>query len=327
MVSIKTTRLALALVLSLVASAAFAGGGALTLVPGDAVSVGVVRVADLRTSPLSSTLFQHADKFGTDGEAARFLAEAGLDLAKDIDLLVVATSPKTRLGSEAEIVVLAEGRFNVERLSSALTARGAVRKTSAAGGYFGLPESDDHDHTGAVAFPDGTMAIAGTEQAVIAALQARRSGNGGFAQSGLGMELGRIDAKASAWALVDVIRAARLTGGHDRLRHSGNNAQGQAMNAAIRNISTVGVWATDTGEALNLGGFGLANDAETLQLVEDTLRGALSAMRLTVKDRMPDMVSVLRGFEVKRSDQAVTVTGSIPAEALRKLMAMKQAKK
>lgn len=316
--------LVLASALTLAATSVFASGGALSLVPADAVSVGVVRVADLRSSPLSSTLFQHADRFGTNGEAAKFLADAGLDLAKDIDVLVVATSPVTRLGSEGEVLVLADGRFSVDRLSAALVSRGAARKAN----YFTLPESGrESNKTGAVAFPSATLAIAGSESAVIEALQAFKSGGAGFAQSILGHELGRVEAGASAWALVDVTRASRLTGGTDGLQHHGRKQHGQALSAAVRNISTVGLWATDTGESLELGAFGLTSDAETLQLVEDTLRGALSALRLSVKDRNPELVPILRRFEVQRSDNAVKVTGSIPGETLRDLMAQKRAKK
>lgn len=317
-------RLVLAAALTLAATSVFAAGGALSLVPADAVSVGVVRVADLRSSPLSSTLFQHADRFGTNGEAAQFLTDAGLDLAKDIDVLVVATSPLTRLGSEGEVLVLADGRFSVDRLSAALVSRGAVRKAN----YFTLPDSDrESNKTGAVAFPSATLAIAGSESAVIEALQAFKDGGTGFAQSILGHEVGRVEAGASAWALVDVTRASRLTGGTDGLQHHGNKQHGQALSAAVRNISTVGMWATDTGDSLKLGAFGLTSDAETLQLVEDTLRGALSALRLSVKDRNPELVPVLRRFEVQRSDNAVEVTGSIPGDTLRDLMSHKRAKK
>src|SRR5687767_8517267 len=160
-------RLVLASALTLAASSVLAAGGAMSLIPADAVSVGVVRVADLRSSPLSSTLFQHADRFGGNGEAERFLADAGLDLAKDVDVLVVATAPKTRLGSEAEVVVLADGRFSVDRLGKALVQRGAVRKAN----YFTLPEGDgDKQRAGAVAFPSATLAVAGSEDAVIKAL-------------------------------------------------------------------------------------------------------------------------------------------------------------
>jgi hypothetical protein len=323
----RSRRFLTAAALMLVATGAFAAGDALSLVPSEAVSVGVVRVADLRTSPLSSTLFEHADRFGAKGEAEAFLTDAGLDLAKDIDVLVVATAPTTRLGSEAEIVVLADGRFAVNRLTSALVGRGAVKRTSSFGVYYGLPDEDESDgKRGAVAFPSGSLAVAGTEGAVLKALEAFRKGDAGFAQSLLGFELKRIDAGASAWALVDVVRAARLAGGTSHLNREGGQ-QGAAIAAAIRNITTVGFWATDTGDSLKLGAVGLATDGETLELVEDTIRGALSAMRLHVKDRSPELVSVLRKFDVQRSNDAVRITGTIPGDSLRKLMAEKRALK
>lgn len=322
----KSLRSLAVLAVALFATSAFASGGAIALIPDDAVSVGVVRVADLRSSPLSATLFQHADRFGSDGEAQKFLTDAGLDLAKDIDVLVVATAPKTRLGSEAEVVVLADGRFNVTRLTEALVARGAIRKSSPHGEYFGLPQPAEHEKKGAVAFPSSRLAIAGTEDAVMKALQTRASGGGSFSQSMLGYGMGRIDTSASAWAVVDVIRAARLTGGTARLQH-GKSHSSQALSAAVRNISTVGLWATDTGDTLKLGAFGLASDEETLELVEDTVRGALSALRLSVKDKSPEMVSVLRRFNVQRTNDSVSVTGTIPGSSLRKLMAQHRAEK
>lgn len=307
--------------ISIFATTAFAAGGAMSLIPADAVSVGVVRVADLRSSPLSSTLFQHADRFGSNGEAERFLADAGLDLAKDVDVLVVATAPKSRLGSEAEVVVLADGRFSVDRLSKALLQRGAIRKAN----YFTLPEAEDSQKAGAVAFPSSTLAVAGSESAVIRALATFDSGNGGFAQSLLGHDSGRIEPNASAWAIVDVIRASRLTGGTKGLERNGQH--GQALAAAVRNISTVGLWATDTGDSLKLGAFGLTQDGETLQLVEDTLRGALSALRLSVKDKSPELVSIIRRFQVERANDAVRISGTIPADSLRELLAHKRARK
>src|SRR5215208_2863996 len=100
----KKTILTLAAVLLLV-PAAFARSGALGLVPSDAVSVGVVRIADMRSSPLSAALFQQTDKITADGDAAKFLMDAGLQPSRDIDVVVVATSPRTALGHEAEVLV------------------------------------------------------------------------------------------------------------------------------------------------------------------------------------------------------------------------------
>lgn len=307
-------------VLALVAALALpalAKDDALNLVPANAVTVGMVKLAEMRTSPLSSLLFQHTDKMSADGDAAKFLAEAGLSPAKDVDVLVVATSPRTALGSEADVLVIAEGRFQPERLSKALVSRGAVRKN----GYILFPEGKgDADHDGAVAFLSPSLAVAGTEQAVAGAMAARANGGTGFRTRGsLGLDLGRVDARATAWALVDVARAARLT--KAGTMNTGKGQSGEALQAAIKTLSTVAVWATDTGEELELGAVGLSGDAETLQLLEDTIRGALSAMRLAVREKSPEMVTVLRRFDVSRKADSIRVEGSIPAATLREMMA------
>lgn len=308
---------AAALALALAPAALAKSGDALSLVPNDAVSVGVVKISEIRTSALTASLFQQTNHVSTDADAEQFLREAGLQPTKDVDLVVISTSPKTPLGSDADLLIAAEGRFNPERLGSALIARGAVKKNSAHGAYYTLPEKAREDGTsdGAVAFPDAHLALIGTEAAVVEALTARANGGTTFATaSGLGRDMARIDPKATAWAVVDVVRAQRLVGS-PKLHASG--APGLAIAGALRGVSTVALWATDTGDALKLGAFGLARDAETLQLVEDTLRGALSAMRLAVQDKQPDLVGVLRRFSVSRTDDSVTITGSVPADTFK----------
>src|SRR5687768_15845075 len=172
----------LSLVLMIVAALAlptYAADDALSLVPANAATVGMVKLGDMRTSPLSAMLFEHTDKMSSDGEAQKFIAETGLNPAKDIDVLVVATSPRTALGSEADILVIGEGRFNVEKLTKALTSRGAVKKA----GYLLLPEEkgdEDGDHDAAVAFPTSSLVLAGNERAVAGALAARANGGTNF---------------------------------------------------------------------------------------------------------------------------------------------------
>ncbi|HYI13397.1 MAG TPA: hypothetical protein VEK57_30405 [Thermoanaerobaculia bacterium] len=300
----------------------FAKNDALSLVPANAVTVGMVKLADIRTSPLSGVLFEHTDKMSTDGEAQKFLSDAGLSPTKDVDVLVVATTPRTALGSEADVLVVAEGRFHAERLTNALVARGAIKKN----GYVLLDKEGDSENA-AVAFPTASLAIAGTERSVIAALAARASGGTGFRTRGLlGAELPRIDANATAWALVDVTRAARLGNGAGHVGN-GKGQAGEALRAAMKSVSTMAIWAKDKGDSLELGAFGLSNDPETLELLEDTLRGGLSALRLAVKEKSPEMVSVLRRFDVSRKSDSILIEGSIPAAQIRHMLAQKAAAK
>ena len=314
-----------ALILAAVAPAALAKTDALGLVPNDAVSVGLVKVADLRTSPLSGALFAQTANVSMDGDAAKFLRDAGLQPSKDVDVVVFSTSPRTTLGSEAEVLVAADGRFNVERLSAALVSRGAVKKSSPNGAYYTLPESARHegDRSGAVAFPDSHLALMGTEAAVLEALASRASGGTSFfTASGLGRDLARVDPKATSWVLIDVPRAQRIVGAP---KLKSDSVQGMAISGALKSVTTVALWATDGGDAIKLGAFGLTHDTETLELLEDAIRGALSAMRLAVQDKSPELVQTLRRFTVSRNDDSVTVTGSVPAETF-KAWAAKQEK-
>lgn len=317
------TRILRTLVLLLAAAIltfpATAKDDALSLVPANAVTVGMVHLAEMRTSPLSSLLFQHIDRMSTDGEAEQLLREAGLRPTQDVDVLVVATSPRTSLGSEPDILVIAEGRFQPERLAAMLVSRGGVKK----GAYILLDEPGD-DENGAVAFVSPSLTIAGNERSVVNALAARANGGTGFVSRGaLAMDLARIDRGATAWALIDVPRAARLTKGGTI--DTGKGQASAALQAGLKSVSTVAMWAKDTGDTLQLSATGLSNDAETLRLLEDTLRGALAALRIAVKDRAPEMVSVLRRFDVDRKSDSITVEGTIPAAALRELMAKKLA--
>ena len=313
--------MAVAILALALAPAAFAASGAMSLIPNDSVSVGVVRLNDMRSSPLSAALFSQTAKISNDDDAVSFLRDAGLQPTKDVDVVVFATSPRTNLGSEADFLIAADGRFNVERLTTALVSRGAVKKTSPHGTYFKMPEKSGETHQGVVAFPDAHLALIGSEGAVLEALASRATGGTTFATTtGLGRDMARIDPHATAFVLVDVPRAQRITG---TPKLGGGN--GQALGTALKNVSTVALWATDSGDSLKLSAIGLSSDSETLGLVEDTLRGALSAMRLAVQEKSPELVTVLRKFTVSRTDSSVSISGSVPAETFKTWVAKSQA--
>jgi hypothetical protein len=293
---------------------------ALALVPQDAITVGAVRFVDLRSSSLAKMLFQQTDNVGCDGDAAAFLHDAGLQPSRDIDVLVIATSPVTALGSDAKLLLAADGRFDVDRLASAITSRGGSSKTAPNGTYFLMPDRarQRSDSPGAVAFPSSKLALVGSEAAVVQALADYAAGGTSFATAGgLGREMSLVDPHATAWVLIDVPRASRLKGApHVPAQRNGAD---NAITSAVKGLSTVALWATDGGDALKVGATGLTQDEETRGLLEDTLRGMLAAWRLAVQDKSPELVSMLRKFTVVNSATGVTISGSIPAETLKAL--------
>jgi hypothetical protein len=315
-------------------AAARSGDDALALVPADAASVGVVRIADLRTSPLAARLFSDTDHLCVEGDAQHFLDEARLNPKEDVDLVVAAGSPKGAGGSDGWGLVLFEGRFDPARLGAALAGRGGVKKSTPAGDYYLIPDrhADASGHGGgpaAIAFASTHLVIAGSEPAVVAALAQRSAGGTGFASgAGLGRHLSRIDSGASAWALVDV---SRVPAKDSALRHShvsvSGNDEAAALVSSMKNVQLLALQATAKGDALKLAATGVVSDAETAGLMEDALRGVLAAWRLAAQEKSPDTVSMLRKFTVSRDKETVSISGTLSGAAVRALADRKHADK
>jgi hypothetical protein len=292
----------------------------LSLVPADSSMIAVVRLSDLRESPLSAKLFNDTDKLTSDGDAARFLEEAQLNPKKDVDIVVIAT--KGSSGSAGSpILVTFDGRFDPDRLAAAAVNRGAQHRTVSAGDYYLLPENHGHNgQPGAVAFVSSSLVIAGTESSVAQALADRQSGGTGFASgAGLGRELKRVDPGASVWALVDVNRypafarrSARAEAGAE-----GSQEPAAAIMGAMKSVSLVAVQAKTSGDSLDVAATGLSSDAETRQLLEDSLRGVMAMWRLAAQEKSPELVSVLRKFTVSSDGDSVSIRGTVPGSLLR----------
>jgi hypothetical protein len=293
----------------------------LSLVPADSSTVAVVRLSDLRDSPVAARLFADADRLTADGDAARFLEEAQLNPKKDVDVVVIATKgPPGRTGSP--VLVTFEGRFDPDRLAAAAASRGVQRTATSAGDYYLVPENHG-SHNGqpaAVAFVNSSLVIAGTESSVAQALADRQSGGTGFASgSGLGRELKRVDPGATMWALVDVRRYPSFARRSARGESSGEVSQEPAMAivGAMKSVSLIAIQAKTVGDSLDVSATGLSSDAETRQLLEDSLRGVMAMWRLAAQEKSPELVSVLRKFSVSSDNESVSIRGTVPGSLLR----------
>jgi hypothetical protein len=307
-----------------------ASDDALSLVPADAASIAVIRFNELRSSPLASRLFNDADHVGGNGEAGRFMEEANLKPRQDVDTAVVVGLVPAGSG-ETPVLALFEGRFDPERLSAAAVTRGATRVSTSAGDYFLVPEknSSSNHGKGAVAFASTHLVIGGTESAVASALAARSAGGTSFLSgAGLGRQLSRVDRGASVWALVDVSRYPQVQNGFNRggNAHHGSEA-GAALFGAMKSVTFFSFQATVHSDDLALVATGVSPDAETRQLLEDSLKGVVAMWRLAVQEKQPDLVTVLRRFKIDSSGDAVTVSGTLPGSVVRSLAEKRSAAK
>jgi hypothetical protein len=225
------------------------------------------------------------------------------------------------------MLALFEGRFDADRLARAAEGRGAARKSSTAGEYYLLPEGHHHGHggderPGAVAFAGPNLVIAGTESAVVQALADRQAGGTGFASgTGLGRELKRVDRGASVWALVDVTRYPSLANRSAHVQVSGdvNGEPAAAIMGVMKSVSLVAFQAKANGDALELSATGVTSDADTRQLLEDSLRGLMAMWRLAVQEKSPELVTMIRRFSVSSDGEGVSVRGTLPAAFLRSI--------
>jgi hypothetical protein len=315
---------ALALLVSSDAHAVRRAEDALALVPSGAATVGVFRWNELRTSPLGAKIFSAMDQVSTDGDAQRFLQETGLTPQEDIDTVIVAMSPGGNPGTgDGDALVMFEGRFDVNKISTALVSRGALAvKTPAGDAYYRLPAKGSGSE-GAVAPVNRGLMIAGTEPAVLAALARKESGGAGGLTSGegLGKNLSRVDTSASAWALVDMSRFSR--GGDDADR----SEPSQAVVGAMKSVTFVALQAKVRGDDVDFAATGLTSDSEKRDLLQDSLRGVLAMWRMAIQEKSPELVSVIRKFQVDTDSEGVSIRGTLPGSFLRSLAAAHQAAK
>lgn len=328
-----TATLVAAALYSLPAVAHGANTAALALIPPGSAAVGMMRVADLRSGPFADEFLAEADKTTVDGEARRFLAMAGLDVARDLDTVLFAASLDRK--DDKGILVVAEGRFDVARLVDATEAQGAKHVSSPAGAYYLIPDKDRssktsrfNDESGAVAFLSSSQIILGSESTVAATLARRATGGSTFLAEGGAMakEVRLMEAlDSTGWLVIDTNRhsewkeaaAAKHNGSGESSGSSGfaNNILG-----AMRSVSVVSMRVGMSPETIEFAACGYTADAETRALLEDSIRGITALWRMSVQDTAPDMVPVIRSFKVSSDNEAVRIAGSLPIDQCRKFV-------
>ncbi|HEV8608539.1 MAG TPA: hypothetical protein VGS98_00510 [Thermoanaerobaculia bacterium] len=303
---------------------AAASDEALALVPPDVASVGVIHLDALRSSPFAARLFAETDDLAVDGDAAKFLAETGLRPRQDVDMVVVAGLASNRIHGPEDGLVIFQGRFEPARLEAAMEARGAIRKPTPQGDYLLLGDTHGENNRAAIAVLNQRLVVAGSPESVTRALAARQSGGSGFLRGeGLGRQIHRVPAGASAWAIVDATRAP-FAGGP---RRSEDGDAADALVGAMKSVSLFVFHATTRGDSLELSATGVTADEETRDLLEDALKGVIAMWRLAIHEKSPDMVPILRKFEIESDREGVTIHGTLPGSFLRKMAEKRQARR
>lgn len=244
-------------------------------IPDDAVLLAGVRLEPLRNTPLFERLA------AAGGPLA---PRAGFDPRKDARELLFASD-----GLRA--IVAARGTFRVEAVPPSLP-RSEHRGTVIYGGG-----------EGAFAFVDGSTALAGTPEAVRAALdrRGRRS-----AKTALLSRARAIPAEYQVWAVSSGPPAVPGgAGGFDRM---------------LRAVAGVTAFA-DLRSGVRGEASGACRDEKNARALADALRGLLALSRLAAPKEDPALFNrIYEGIRIEQQRETVRVTAQVPAADAARLL-------
>lgn len=161
----------------------------INLVPPDAKVIGGMNVARTLSSPFGRYVMAQMKE--DDPNFRKFIDETGFDPCRDVRDIVFA-SPTT--AKHAGLVV-ARGVFNGPQILAAIQKKGGTTTT-----YRGVQLVTSPDGKSAIGIADGSLAIAGEQQFVKAAIDLR---SGGATTTALARRAVDFDSRYDAWFVAD----------------------------------------------------------------------------------------------------------------------------
>jgi hypothetical protein len=236
-----------------------------------------------------------------DPKFRQFVDETGFDPRTDLRDVVVA-SPTT--GKHAGLVI-ARGVFNGPQILAALQKKGGSTVTS----YRGVQLIMNPKGAAAIAIVDGSLAIAGEERLVKAAIDLRSDTSAGTA---LARKAADFDARYDAWFVADGVVMPTPTA-----RPNSPMAPPAAALAAIQE-SSAGI---EFGSVVRITGEAVTRSDKDAQALVDVFKFIVSMAQLN-KDNadMQRFESVINSMNVRAEANTVKFSAAVPEADLEQLM-------
>lgn len=265
-----------------------------------------------------------------------FTAATGFDPKKDITEILAATTQPAAGATKATGLILALGNFDVPKFTAAIAANSPKWVVQTYKGAT-LIAGDQSDSSAAVAFPSGSIAIAGDSASVKAALD--RSGSANAIDPALLARAQSLSSTNDAWTVTSV-SALTLIPGLDLGNLGGpapSGAQGQGaasplagMGALFSSIqsSSGGV---KFGNTVEVKAQAMTNDPTKAKSLTDILTGLVGLMAMSAaqtpagqKSAAPStgalFVQLLQGLKVTTDGPAINLALSVPETQLEALL-------
>jgi hypothetical protein len=247
----------------------------------------------MRAAPAYRALESHAPK----GWLEELGKRTGLDARRDITELLIAFN-----GQEA--VALARGRFEVQRLESALAESGAKRLPHGQRTLFGTEEA-------AAVFMDSSTAAVGTASRLRSVID----GPDGIPAPILA-GLATLPPQSQAWVVA--------TGASQWLRlpeFRGDGAlNSDNFNRILGSLQTV-TGAAELGGSIDLRLTGECATPDAAKMLHDAMRGFLGLGRLAAGSAQPDVLRLYDSVSIAKQHRTVRASVLIPADLVDKLVA------
>jgi hypothetical protein len=276
----------------------------LNLVGPDAKVVGGIHAARTASSPLGQFLLSQINE--DDAGFRRFVDATGFDPRRDLQEVLFASAGEA--GRDPGLV-LARGVFNGPQIYAAAKAKGAVSTQ-----YNGIEILQfERKKGGSLAILDGSLAIAGDEAMVKAAIDRRKTAPS--LDPDIAAKVNEFSNRYDAW----VVSAAPLSAlaRHSRDRNSGGPMQAGALEGIEQTNAGVkfGTMVQVDGEAIT------RSEKDATALV-DVVRFLTGMLQLN-KDRSPEterLAKLLNSLDVRAEAHIMKFSLSVPQTDLEELL-------
>lgn len=258
-----------------------------SLIPPDGTMLVGLRMDAIRSTPLYQKMLAKKRLDRLD----EFARQTGFDPRRDVRELLVASIGKDSL-------VAARGTFNARAFE------GMPRNTYK--GY-AIYTRD----RGAVALIDNSTAIAGTVDAVHAALDRRASG-GGSAPVELLARARQIPPENQVWSVANGFDNL-LTGS---IPETGNAANIGRILRSLENTTAAADLRTGLNGYIN----GTCRTDADAKNLGDAARGLVGLGRLSVPEKQPELLRLWDGIKVDQQQRTIKITVAIPQDLIDKLI-------
>ncbi len=304
------TKLPRLAVLAILPLGAFAADPALLqMVTPDAQVLAGLQVAQAKNSLFGQYVLSHLSV--NDTGLQEFTAETGFDPRQDVSEIVMASTGQPK-GANSHWLVLADGTFNVSKITAAAQSNGGVPAT-----YQGVNlithTGANSQQTFAVAFLGTTTALAGDLASVQAAIARKQSG--APADSNVVAKAQQVSSANDFW-FVTLVPLSNFAGAIPNSNLSGA-MQGNVL--AGVNQASGGV---RFGDPVTLSAEAIARSAQDAQSLVDVVKflAGLAQMNKQNNPSAAQAANLLNSLQATASGNVTTISLTIPEQQLEQLL-------